>query len=164
MIEQQPFLWWRVLDESGTRGTQRVYIQRAGINAAQSAGAGLRSVFRAMSGCSYLEQQLVLPAVELFPAPAAGSDVRICALFVFGCATPEQYALISIGGIRPELIMQTGCAAGVNIDTSAPAVAALIAELTSGRYCNQFGHTITQLAAAFVRHEYAYIPGGFLPS
>lgn len=153
MIEQQPYIWYQLVDASESLGTQQYHVNRGtAASAAQSAATSLRGTLQPCTGCAFLEQRYVLPFVELAtPAPVAGVMAQRHGVFVFSTATPDQYAIIAIPGLLNSLLMTTGPGAGVAIDTTMPAVAALVAELTNGTWCNKYGYIITTLEAAYLQ-------------
>lgn len=161
MIQQQPYILYQLRDDSGTLGTQR-YSVHHGVQpgAARASADALRARLGAMSGCAILRQHYILPGVELMrPAAAAGPRVQRCGVLVFSTAEPDALGLVVIPGIRDELVMASGQGAGLCLDTTAPALAALVAELTSGRWCNPWGHVLLELEAAYIQvRDAVYIP------
>lgn len=153
MIDQQPYIWYQLLDDSGSLGTQRYHVRRGTQpDTAHQAAASLRARLGVVSGCAFLEQWFVLPAVEVAtPDPVAGVVAQRHAVFVFSTDTADQYAIIAVPGLRDELLMASGPGAGVLIDRDNPSVAAFVAELTSGRWCNRFGRVLVELEAAYLQ-------------
>lgn len=131
------------------------------VAAAQSAATSLRGTLQTLTGCAFLEQRYTLPFVEMAtPAPLVGTLTQRHGVFIFSTATPDQYAIIAIPGLLDTLLKTTGPGAGVAINTALPAVAALVAELTNGAWCNKYGYIITSLEAAYLQVRNAvYIPG-----
>jgi hypothetical protein len=73
------------------------------------------------------------------PEPAIGADERRCGVLVFACDGINQYAIIVIPGIKNECIS----AVGANmLDIEHSGIAALIAELMSGKYRNKYGYAL----------------------
>lgn len=151
MIEQQPYIQFQLVDDSESLATQRYHVHRGTQPAtAHNAATNLRGRIGAMSGCAFLQQSYVLPAVEVAtPNTIPGVVTQQYAVFVFSTTEIGQYAIIAIPGVRFELLMTTGPGAGVLLDTEHAAVAALVAELTNGSWCNQFGYILTELEAAY---------------
>lgn len=161
MVEQQPYIWFQVIDDSDSLATQRFHVRRGTpVSAAHSSAANLRARMGGCSGCAYLIQDYVLPGVELFPPdPLDGSDVRRCGVFVFGTASADQFGIVVVPGLRAELVKVEGRGAGVELRQDDPAVAGLIAELISGRWCNPFGYVLTTLEAAYAQvRDAVFIP------
>lgn len=161
MIATQPYIWFQLRDASNTLATQRYHIHHGAEAAAGLAAATtMRGRLSGCSSCAIIEQRYVLPFVELFPNdPQAASDVRRCGVFVFSTAEPDQWFVLAVPGIRDELLTVDGVAPGVLINQDAPEVAALVEEMTSGRYCNPFGHIITQLEAAYLQvRDAVFVP------
>lgn len=151
MLDQQPYLNFRTRDGSGSFGLQRIHVRRGTeAIAAQSAATTLRSRLGGVSGCAYLEQQYVLPAVEE-PVPVAEqwSEIRFCGVLIFSCEGEDQYFILAIPAINPALLETITPNSNPQLNVDDPTLAALIAELTNGQWCNPFGHVIVKLEAAY---------------
>lgn len=157
MNAQQPYIWWQLRDDSGSLSTQRWHIRRdSTVQAAQNAAGDVRLLLGGCTGCVYLRQDVVYPAVELSrQVVPAGADARRVGVFVFSTVEPAQYAIVAVPGIKLELLVAGVPGADFEIDIEHTDVVELVAELTSGLYCNRFGYTITALESAYaqVRNE-----------
>lgn len=152
VVYKQPAIRLFVRDDSATRA-QLAFTLRSNVSpaAGHAAGETLRALLPGISGCSVERQQVEYYAVEMEPATPGMQLASVAGVLVFTTTEPQQYALVIIPGIRSEYILVTGATAGVELDTSASAIADLVAELTSGRWCNPWGYVITELAAAMVQ-------------
>lgn len=162
MQQQQPYILYVLRDDSASRGEQRIYVHRGtSVISGMGAATSMRGALSACSDCAYVEQQLRYPAWELYPPDAEpGSDSRRCGVFIFGTITPDQYAIIIVPGIYDTVLKTTEPGAGLDIDLQHPAIAAFVAHLTSGVYCNRFGYTLTHLEAAFLQVRSVYVSTG----
>lgn len=144
-VNKQPAISLAVADATGSIGHCRLWL-RTGATADQGrvALAQLRAVLP--TECVAVASELRYEAEELSPADGAG-DVTRCAVLVFRTTAPGQLALVSIPGVRFDLVDANDPSA---INLVAPPVAALIAALTNGLYCNPFGHVLTECAAGLV--------------
>lgn len=161
MLNQQPYIWYQFADETNSLATQRYHVQRGTApTAAQQAATQLRGLLLAFSGCTALTQSYVLPAVEIGTAnPLAGILAQRHAVFVFATATAGQYAIIAIPGVRDDMLTTSGPGAGVLLDVSNIVVAGFVFELTSGAWCNKFGHVLTELITAYLQvRDAVFVP------
>lgn len=153
MQPRQPQIGYTLVDASDTQGITRFNI-RAGVEVApaQAAAAQLRTRLGPLTGCRFLRQSIVYPFVDVYaPMPLSGFLAERMGVFVFATSEPGRYGIIEIPGIPESTLMTSGPGAFVQIDPAAPAVAALVAELVSGRWCNPFGQVLTALEAAFLQ-------------
>lgn len=141
----QPLVRLELADESGSLGYSSAYIQ-AGASAAQ--GRAALAVLRAVlpTGCTAVAGEVRYEVTELDPADGAGAVFR-CAVLVFRTSTPGELAVISVPGLRLDLVDP---ADEERVNLEAPPIAALIATLTNGAYCNPFGHILTECVAGLV--------------
>lgn len=161
MIQQQPYVWLQFRDDSESLATQQYHIRRGTQpTIAQQAASTLRGLLRPVSGCRIITQSYILPGIELAtPDPLAGVIAQRHAVFVFSTTEPDQYAIIAVPGLRDDLLLQTGPFAGLAIDTTLPAVAAFVLELTNGSWVNKFGYTILTLEAAYLQvRDAVFVP------
>jgi hypothetical protein len=89
--------------------------------------------------------------LDLDQAPGAGDGTR-CAVFIFETSAPGQFAVISVPGLRLDLV---DTAEPLRVNRQAPAVAALIAELQFGIWCNPFGYSLTNCIETLVEYSRA---------
>jgi hypothetical protein len=153
VVERQPAIRLLVRDGSGSRSYLEFNIP-AGItpSAGHAAAASMRAALAGLTGCAFYQQQVEYGLVEMTPATPGGSQPASTAgVLVFSTTEPQQYAIVVIPAIKPSLIKTTGDGAGVQLDTAAPAIVALVAELTGGAWRNKFGYTLAALDAAFVQ-------------
>lgn len=153
MVYELPLINLGVLDASGSRSTVGIRL-RAGTDVpdARNAVDLFTSHVTALSGASVERQSIIYRGVES-PRPAApgGTSASHAGVFVFACSEPETYAVVQLPGLRPDLLLTTGPAAGIAIDQTAPDVVSFVDTLISGNYCNPFGLQLVALAAAFLQ-------------
>jgi hypothetical protein len=152
VVQLQPTVRLFLRDETESRSQMAMHV-RAGITptAGYSAAASLRGAVAGLSGCVAERQQIEFRVEELEPAPSGPTHAEIAGVLVFTTSEPDQYAIVAIPAIRPDLVLITGTGAGVELNTQAPAIVNLVDELTSGRWCNPWGYQLAELAAAFVQ-------------
>lgn len=151
-----------MVDASSSKSTNRICVLRGlSTNAAFTAAATLHGMWRGVSGCSLIESSYVLPSVAEEPLSSTpDSRVEFCGTFIFSTVTPQQYVILAIPGLLPTVVLTSGPFAGVGIDTAHPAVAALVTELESGKWCNPWGHVLVKLESAYVQVRHGpNIPG-----
>ena len=142
---KQPAIKLSVADATGSIGHFGLWVRRGTTAAAgRAALAQLRALLP--TDCTPIESELRYEVEELDPADGAG-DVTRCAVLLFRTTAPGQLGLVSIPGVRFDLVDADNPSA---IDLAAPAIAALIAELTNCTYCNPFGYSLTECAAGLV--------------
>lgn len=153
MLAKQPLIGFTALDGTDSSAVARFWIHRGTeVSAAMSAAAAMRGRLVPLSSCAFIRQSVVYPFIEMAPAaPLAGAQATRVGVFVFATSEPDRYAIVEIPGILDAMLLTSGPGAGVQIDPAAPAVVNLVAELTSGRWCNPFGQVLIDLVAAFVQ-------------
>lgn len=157
MLQQQPRISYVALDSTESSATVRFHARQGLTVAAAMAGAtDLRQRLDNISGCAFVEQSVVYPAVAPgAPAPAADSDGTRTGVLIFTTTDSAQYAIIEIPSIDDECLMLVGYAPGLDLNPGHPAVMALVTELTNGTWCNRFGYELVALEAAYlqIRHN-----------
>jgi hypothetical protein len=142
LVTAQPYVLTRLADETASRAEFRVHIQ-AGSAAAAALGAAaqLAELAGAASSCTPVEYLVRYPVrVVGEAAPAPGARVALAGLLVFETSAPGQYGLVEIPGVLAALVAPDD--SGL-LDVTAPALAALVAHITSGLYSNPWGYTLT---------------------
>jgi hypothetical protein len=140
-----------VADGSNSIGHFGLWV-RAGATVAQGQ-AGLAQLRGLLpTDCAPAYGAVIYGVEELDPADGAGDATR-CAVFVFETATVGQMAVISVPGLRSDLVDP---ADPLLVNQADPAVAAFIAELQSGLWCNRFGYVLGTCVAALVQIREPY--------
>lgn len=137
---------WR--DESGSRGQTRLY--RASFTAAADIAAAVdfAQLAGGVTGCSCAGLS-VLYSWWLTDARGDGPQLRQWeAVLVFATATPGQLVHVTVPGVAVGLVV---AGPGAELDTTAPALAALAAGLVVAGVSNPFGYVATELLAAYVQ-------------
>lgn len=153
MQAKLPLIIYGFRDESQTASRCRFTLRAGttntqGMAAATALRAPLQGLSDAVIGWQSLTYAMVETSVHL---PPAGTNIHQVGVFIFTTDTPEQYAIVEIPGIHTKHLMTTGPAEGIDIDLTDGAVSALLAELTSGLWCNHFGFTLTACIAGFLQ-------------
>lgn len=153
MQSRRPLLRFGFRDESNTTSTCRFTLQSdISRDAGVAAGTGLRDALQPISDAVIWWQSLTYALVEDEPAyPLPGTNVHQAGIFIFETTEPYQYAIIEIPGVNLVHLMTTGQAESIDIDLNDSAVAALVAQLTSGLWCNRFGYQLVSCVAAFLQ-------------
>lgn len=149
LLQQRAYVRFYLADGSGSTGTQQPWL-RDGVGAAAAAAgaAGWRALAGALSGARYIGQDICYPIViDPQPEPSGARPLSSGALLIFATSDPAQFATITIPAVRLDLV----AANGVELDTAAPAVADLVANIIAGPYCNPFGYEITALVGTVVQ-------------
>lgn len=146
----QPTVGITLLDATASMATMQLNAAQGTPAAAGLAAAGvLRSVVQPATTCRVVAGRFTLTASEQSPAaPAAGGRAWRAGVFIFTTAEPDQYVLISIPGLRSDLVLTTGPGAGVEIDITITAVQDFIAAFIAGPWCSPFGLAPVALLAA----------------
>lgn len=154
-IDQQPQIIYTVRDGTDTSGLVKFHA-RAGVEAAAAhAGATQRrGLLAAVTGCVLVRQSVSYSRIESAPAaPLVGALAPFVGVFVFDTATAGQFAVLTVPGLLPALLMTTGCAAGLDVDRTQPAIVALVEHLQSGSFCNPWGYQLGDLVAAYMQER-----------
>ena len=121
------------------------------VAAAESAAATFRGRVDACIDVVFVRQAVVFSGVEVpAPTPLGDTDGTQVGVFIFSDDAGE-YAAVELHGIKSSLLMTTGPGAGLLIDLDNADVAALVAELVSGLWCNPFGYPLTTLESAYLQ-------------
>jgi hypothetical protein len=134
-----------VADESNSIGHFGLWL-RANTEAVAGLGAlaHLRTILP--TACTPVYGRVCYEVFDLDPAPGAGNKHR-AGIFVFETTTVGQLAVVTIPGLRPDLVDAT---ASHLVDMTHSAVIALVDALTDGTWCNPFGYRLTTCIAALV--------------
>lgn len=151
MQAKLPLLIYGFRDESQTPSRCRFTLRANTTNTqGMAAGTAFRGPVQALSDAVIVWQSLTYAMVEEeLSFPPAGTDVHRVGVFIFDTTEPNQYAIVEIPGLNIVHLVQTGPTAGIDIDLTDPAIAALVAELTSGIWCNHWACTLTACIGAF---------------
>lgn len=146
----QPTVGITLLDETASTATMQLNTAHGTPAAAGKAAANtLRSVVQPATTCRVVAGRFTLTASEQSPAAAAaGGRSWRAGVFIFTTAEPDQFVIISVPGLRSDLVMTSGPGAGVEIDTTIEAVSDFIAAFIAGPWCSPFGLAPTALLAA----------------
>lgn len=124
----------------------RVHVQHS-VSRATGMGAALQlaDLAGAASGAAPVEYLLRFPhLVRGEGAAAPGSSRFAVGVLIFETDTAEQYAIIEIPGIKPDLIDPED---NTLLLLTAPALADYISALVSGVFTNPFGYNLTACIA-----------------
>jgi hypothetical protein len=145
---------YEYLDER-RRAARRTFYQRLPLTAADGEVNAnlLRSRIDALTGCYCVLQELRYDQRNIAAtSPVAGSSALEVGTFVFTTSDPVKLAVLEIPGfLASKLVQPPDPFAGVNINQADSAVAAFVAELTSGAYTDQFGVTLVALDSAYLQ-------------
>lgn len=119
--------------------------------ASAAAGAAIfRSRVAACTDSVFVRQSIVFSAVAApAPEPNACADSSRVGEFIFS-DNDTQFCIVELDGIKDSELITIGAGAGILIDQTNPAIAALVAELLSGFWCNPFGHPLLTLESAYL--------------
>jgi len=145
LVRLQPTIRLSVADESDSFGHFELWL-RANIESAAALGAlaHLRTILP--TDCVPVYGKVRYEALALTPDPGAGTKHR-AGVFVFATTTPGQFAVITIPGLRPDLVDAT---APHLVKMTDPAVIALVDALQSSLWSNPFGYTLATCITALV--------------
>lgn len=152
MIAQRPQLQFSLVDASDSIGNTSVWLPN-GVTVATAVAAAdtFRTAVAPCTDAVFVRQAVIYGFVEApKPDPGDESDVTRVGVFIFLTAS-DEYAVITINGIVPGVLLTTGPGAGLLIDVTHTGVAALVDELISGDWCNPFGEQLVSLEAAYVQ-------------
>jgi hypothetical protein len=144
-VRLQPTIRVSVADASGSIGHFGLWL-RANTEAAAALGALAQLRALLPTDCTPVYGNVRYEVLDLTPDPGAGDRTR-AGVFVFETSEPGQLAVLSVPGLRPDLV---GPTAPHLVDTAHPAVSALIAALQSGLWVNPFGYSLGTCIAALV--------------
>lgn len=142
---------WR--DSTDTSAVMAFHV-RSGVEAvaAHTGIAGMRGLFVPITGCVPVRQAVTYSSLNgERPDPDVGIEAWREGVFIFDTVEPGQYAVLRIPGLLPSLLVTTGCGAGLDIDQTRPAVAALVEALLTGDWCNPWGYALLSLRAAYMQ-------------
>lgn len=141
----QPTLQLIVADETDTIAYTQLYIDAgATVAAGRAAMAVLRGVLPTTA--TVVGGALRWQVDELAAVRGGGSVFR-CGLLLFRTITPGQLGLFCVPGIYAQAVDTED---NTRLNLLDPGVNALVQELTSGFYCNPFGHVLTECIAGFI--------------
>jgi len=141
----------RARDDDGAISTCRLaYFDPA---AAQAHLAALLPLIQAVSSCAIEGASLSNTNYISDTPPGVGADAHLQVVLLLRC-DDGSLAVLNIPGVEAGVILTTGPQAGVGVDLANPAVAALVAALTTG-----IGGAIpvSPLGQAMVTVEAAYV-------
>lgn len=150
---QVPAIRLYLVDGSGSY-SQAEYWIRPGSTVEDGRGAAhtMRGALAGLTLCTIYGFAVEYRGVELTAPVAAGPAAAArTGVLIFTTTAPDEYAIVTIPGVRDDLVLTTGAGAGVQLDTTSPAISALVAELTNGDYVNPFGYILTGLAGAMLQ-------------
>lgn len=143
-MEQQPYVAFRMVDASGSQSELRLHIRRGTPTVtALAVAVGVAALLESITGASAVEVLARYPIKHYGPPSATAQQHAPKGVFVFTCSAPEQFCVITLPGIPPDLIR-----ADNTLDESDGRVQALLSAMQTG-FCNPFGYAITELGAAW---------------
>ena len=154
-IDQQPLIIYTLVDGSGSYGQFRCHFRTGTEAVAAHTGADARrGLLAAVTGCAIVEQMALYGSVQSTPgAPDPDSDGACAGTFVFSTNAIDQYALLALPAIRPDMLMAAGCGAELDIDRTRPEIIALVDHILTGPFSNRFGYPIAALLAAYLQER-----------
>lgn len=140
-----------MLDESDSTAFVRFHMRHGtGAAAGQAAADGLRGLLYSVSGCRAVRQTVIYYRVpSIAPYPPGGALAKETGVFIFADGAGER-VMVTVPGILPAMLLTSGPLAGVGIDTTHPAVAALVAAIIGGPYTTLNGGDLTTLNEAYM--------------
>lgn len=152
MITQRAQLLFSVLDSSDSIGHMSFWLAD-GVDLAAAAAAAdtIRGLAAACMDCVFVRQSVVFSSVVApRPSTPTSADHTQVGVLIFS-TTGDEYAIIGIDGLSPATLLTTGPGAGVLIDVTNAGIAALVAALISGDWCNPFGDQLVALESAYLQ-------------
>lgn len=142
-------LIWR--DETGSQAATTFHAPTstpiAEIDASASAVA---SILLSMTGCALMGQRIKYRRYPSAPAiAAADSPITNCGVLYMGGSLGLVMGLIEIPSLKPSVLLDTTCAAGLAIDTTNSDIQALVSAIVDNGITNVFGVPYTSLIAAY---------------
>jgi hypothetical protein len=139
---------WR--DESGDSVTGRLSFAEVAAAVALDAAGNVAALAEGCSGCVIDAISLTYPKDDPDPRPAlAGARQENGAVFIFETSDDLQLFVIDMPGVAAGIFDTTQDPPDFYVNRSNTAVAAFVNVMTSGIWCNPWGHTITSLIAAY---------------
>lgn len=146
-LAEQPYVITRLVDASESRAEIRLHVRRSTGRAAGVAGAlQLAGLVDSVSDSAAVETLLRYPVkIVREGSGAPGSDQNRRGVLIFSTTELEQYAIIELPGIKPELVDPANES---QLLMTSPALAAYITALLAGGFCNPFGYELVSCIAA----------------
>jgi hypothetical protein len=139
---------WR--DETGSSVTGRLTCHELAASTLLDAAATIAAASELCSGAVIDSISITYPKADHSPRPALpGAVIDQGAVFIFETADPAQFFPLNIVGVPGTIFDNTQDPPNFYVNTSNPAVAALVGLLSDGIWCNPYGHSLTNLVAAY---------------
>lgn len=155
MTDKKPLLSLTVLDGSSSAGKIKFWLP-SGISATQAMieGDTIRSPLSALTSGALIRQSVTYRSIIDNPSVADNvSMVDYYAALVFSTSNPDEYSMVTIPAIKPVYVLSDGINSGLVLDTLNPTVISLVNNITSGIWCNPFGHDIVALVGTIVERR-----------
>ena len=133
-VQRAHTVLFRFRDNDGAESTCAVHLRvNVPLDAALSFAAALRPLVAALSDAAMITYNVIAEWVETAPAVIAPAPVTQAGVFLFRTANiPQERYVLALPAIRDDLVISTGDFAGVQLDATAPDVAAFLAAMTDG--------------------------------
>jgi hypothetical protein len=144
-----------VLDGSHSAGKIKFWLQSGvTVNQAMIGGDGIRLPLSGLTDSAFTRQSVTYRTLfDDAPEPDVISVVDFTAVMVFSTSDPNQFFMLDIPAIRPDMVVNSGVYSGLRLDTSNPAVISIVNTITNGFWCNPFGYDITDLISTLVERR-----------
>ena len=148
-------------DYKGSASQSRLNVDARDLIAGGNYGRAIASLFAAVTSCAVWKVSVSLRTLDVSsPPPDPGSNTNRRSVFVFGTASAARYVLSLPGLDTSRLVQPPAPYAGIALDISDVAVAALIAATLTGiggiQPCAPWlGDDITEILAAYWGYEHA---------
>lgn len=138
-------------DASGSTAALTLHFPHdTAVTAAFDASMALGAVVASLTGAVLLRLRIKYQTrVETRTAADEGASIARCGAFFFSTSDDTALGIITIPGIKSDIILSTGIGAGVLIDLSNADVTAFLAVATNGDYTDVFGDVMGELVAAY---------------
>lgn len=130
----------------GSEAVGRLYANVGGateVAPARAAVEQLAGLVAAATGCAVVGYSITWKTHISDERAAPGPPAAGRAVFVFSTTEPDEYAVLSVPGVRDELV------SGWEIDPTQEPIAELVEAIVDGIWVNQFGYDITALEVSF---------------
>lgn len=138
-------------DETGSVSTLRLFLRAStSPSAAMNAALGLVSVLAGVSTAA-VRRIGITYGEELPESRNPAGDNRYAGQFIWRAGAGDDYFLVSIPALRPDLLVAEGDDAGFLVDETHPDVQAFTSAVVNGIFVNPFGDAVTLLSEAFLQ-------------
>jgi hypothetical protein len=146
-----PFVELVYQDESGSAAALKLFLAASStVAAAVSASDALAAAVAPITGGVLVRRRIVYQMRPDDPgSPEAGTSIKRQGVFFFDCGSAASDAIVTVPGIRDELLVTSGPSEGVEIDATLSAITTFVDELIADGATNPFAEAITSLVLAY---------------